>query len=150
MIAGGVSSALGGGQPKTVSQAQVAPQVSPRLNGGQVSRAAVQQALQQAQGSPKPGVGGMIERFVPGGKSGFFENGGPAPSGFHWNKSDYFLMDGTFVPKGTKLVKNRRRNSLNPRALDRAMGRVTGAKKAAKKLSRITIRSSCPAKRQGR
>jgi hypothetical protein len=55
---------------------------------------------------------------------------GPAPSGFHWNKSDYFLKDGTFVPKGTKIVKNRRRNSLNPRAL-----------------GRITIRSSCPAKR---
>jgi hypothetical protein len=148
MIAGGVSSALGGGQPKTVSQAQVAPQVSPRLNGGAISNVAVQQALQQAQGRPKPGVGAMIERFVPGGASGFFENGaGPAPSGYHWNKSDYFLMDGTFVPKGTKLVKNRRRNSLNPRALDRAIGRVSGAKKASKKLGRITIRSACPAKR---
>jgi hypothetical protein len=75
-------------------------------------------------------------------------NGGNLPpSGYHWNKSDYFLMDGTFVPKGTKIVKNRRRNSLNPRALDRAIGRVSGAKKASKKLSRITIRSSCPAKR---
>jgi len=69
-------------------------------------------------------------------------NGGPAPSGFHWNKSDYFLRDGTFVAKGTRLVKNRRRNPLNPRALDRALGRVGSAKKAASKLSRVTIRKA--------
>lgn len=65
------------------------------------------------------------------------------PSGFRPNKSDYFLRDGTFVPKGTRCVKIRRRNSLNPRALDRAISRVTSAKKASNKLSRIRIHKKC-------
>lgn len=61
------------------------------------------------------------------------------PGGFHPNKSSYHLRDGTFVPKGSKCVKNRRRNPLNPKALDRAMSRLQSAKKAAKKLSRVRI-----------
>lgn len=65
------------------------------------------------------------------------------PPGFRPNKSDYFLRDGTFVAKGTRCVKIRRRNSLNPRALDRAISRVSGAKRAAKKLGRISIRKKC-------
>ena len=66
-------------------------------------------------------------------------NGG-APSGFHLNKSDYFLRDGTFVPKGTRLVKNRRRNPNNPRANSRALKRITSAKKAQKALDSVTIK----------
>lgn len=67
-----------------------------------------------------------------------------SPSGYHVNKSSYWLKDGTFIPKGTRWVRNRRRNPLNPRALDRAMGRIGSAKKAASKLGRITIRKkSC-------
>lgn len=62
------------------------------------------------------------------------------PSGMHPNKSDYFLKDGTFVAKGTRCVKNRRRNPLNPRALDRAISRIQSAKKASKKISRVTVR----------
>ncbi len=69
--------------------------------------------------------------------------GNVAPGGWHWNKAGYFLKSGQFVPKGTKLVKNRRRNPLNPRALDRAMWRITSAKGAASKLGRITIRKAC-------
>ncbi|GAG96208.1 unnamed protein product, partial [marine sediment metagenome] len=43
-----------------------------------------------------------------------------------------------------KQVKNRRRNPLNPRALDRSLSRITSAKRASKKLSRVTIRkASC-------
>lgn len=68
--------------------------------------------------------------------------GGPCPSGYHWNKADYFLRDGTFVPKGSKLVKNRRRNPANSRATNRAISRVASAKKHAQTLSRITIRKS--------
>jgi hypothetical protein len=56
------------------------------------------------------------------------------PGGMHPNKSDYFLKDGTFVPAGTKCVKNRRRNPMNPRALDRAIGRMNGAKRLQSKL----------------
>lgn len=56
------------------------------------------------------------------------------PSGFHPNKSSYFLSDGTFVPEGSKCVKNRRRNPMNPRALDRAIGRLNSAKRVQNKL----------------
>lgn len=94
-----------------------------------------------------PGVRGAVQRALPGGRTGF-EVQAPgmngAPKGMRLNKSSYFLRDGTFVPKGTRWVKIRRRNSLNPRALDRAIGRVVGAKKAAKKLGRITVRKDCP------
>ena len=57
------------------------------------------------------------------------------PSGFHPNKSSYFLKDGTFVPEGTRCVKNRRRNAANPRALDRAISRLNSAKRLQSKLS---------------
>jgi len=72
------------------------------------------------------------------------------PSGYHWNKTGYYRggRPGSagpveFVAPGTVAVKNRRRNPLNPRALDRSMGRITSAKKAASKLGRITIRKAC-------
>lgn len=91
----------------------------------------------------KPGVRGAVERMLPGGSTGYevvAQTNGKAPGGYHWNKSDYFLRDGTFIPKGTKLVKNRRRNALNPRAASRAMSRLESAKRAVKDLSRVTIR----------
>jgi len=95
--------------------------------------------FQQAPVVPKPGVMGAVERFLPGGETGY-QPAGPAPSGYHWNKADYFLRDGTFVAKGTKLVKNRRRNPANSKATNRAISRVASAKKHAQTLSRITIR----------
>lgn len=58
------------------------------------------------------------------------------PSGYHANKSDYFLKDGTYVAEGTRCVRNRRMNPLNPRALRRGISRQKGfiglAKKAMK------------------
>lgn len=92
---------------------------------------------------PTPGVSGAIQRLLPGGKTGYQvqQNGGPAmkpPSGYHYNKTSYFLKDGTYVPEGTKLVKNRRRNPMNPRALDRAIGRINSAKRVQSKLSKIS------------
>jgi len=70
--------------------------------------------------------------------------------GFHPNKTGYFVKGdcrtgtgGGFIEKGTKCVRDRRRNSLNPRALDRAMGRITSAKLKEAKLKRITIRKKC-------
>lgn len=64
----------------------------------------------------------------PGSKEGL-------PSGYHWNKSDYFLKDGTFVAAGTQPVKDRRRNPMNPRALSNSMKRLEGAKRFQAKLS---------------
>lgn len=97
---------------------------------------------------PKPGFTGMMQRMIPGGSTGLMVQGGPpqgaSMSGYHLNKSDYFLRDGSFIPAGTKWVKNRRRNALNPRALSRSMSRITSAKKAATALGRISIRKkSC-------
>lgn len=65
------------------------------------------------------------------------------PPGFRANKSSYFLRDGTFVAAGSKCVRSRRRNPLNPRALDRAISRVSSAKRASSKLGAISIRKKC-------
>ncbi len=60
------------------------------------------------------------------------------PSGFHPNKSDYTLLSGEFVGKGSRCVRNRRRNPMNSRALDRAIGRVDAGKGLQGKLATIT------------
>jgi len=92
---------------------------------------------------PAPGIMPVFERFFPGGSTGMM----PAPamamgSGYHLNKSSYFLLSGEFVPEGTRMVKNRKRNPANSRATSRAISRVVGAKKYAASLSRISIRAS--------
>ena len=75
------------------------------------------------------------------------QNGGGCPKGFQLNKTDYFLRDGTFVPAGSRCVASRRRNPLNPRAFDRALGRISAAKRFGKRLGRVTIRKVCPERR---
>ena len=57
------------------------------------------------------------------------------PSGYHPNKSGYYTHSEGWIPEGTKCVKNRRRNPANPRALDRAMGRLNSAKRLQSKLA---------------
>ncbi len=97
---------------------------------------------------PRPGGGfpGPLNFAPPGaaarGTSVGFEAGTKLAcvSGHHPNKSDYFLRSGEFVAAGTRCVRNRRRNSMNPRALDRAIGRVDGAKKIQHTLSHITTK----------
>jgi len=86
-----------------------------------------------------PTAGGGAARFFPGGETGI---GTGCASGFHPNKSAYFLKNGTFVEAGSRCVKNRRRNPLNPRAASRAISRLESAKKAVTRINRITIR--CP------
>ena len=100
---------------------------------------------------PVPGVIGRIQRALPGGATGMMPAAGPPGPGYHPNKSDYYVKSdpmnpespGIFVGKGTVWVKNRRRNPLNPRALSRAMSRLSSAKNAAKMLGRVTIRKEC-------
>lgn len=78
-----------------------------------------------------------------------------APSGYHWNKTGYFVK-GTpaspppyrgqgpqYIAPGTVLVKNRRRNPANMRAADRSIGRIKAAKRLTKSLGRVTIREKC-------
>ena len=120
--------------------------------------AAVRTAVSQVRG-PRPGVPRASVLPAPGPArftvqpSAILPGGDPfitagaavaCPQGHHANKSDYFLRDGSFVAKGTRCVKNRRRNPLNPRAASRAIARITSAKRATKMLGRITIRANIP------
>ncbi len=107
------------------TQAQV-PQTTTRTTRTQVLGVPVAQQTVTQQGVPA----------LPAGP------GVACPSGFHPNKSSYWTNAG-FVARGTKCVRNRRRNPLNPRALDRAISRITSAKRASKKLGRVTIRKAC-------
>lgn len=95
---------------------------------------------------PTPGIGGTVARLVPGGSTGYSIPGAAggsgsvaaAPSGYRLNKSGYFLKDGSYVPPRSKYVKIRRRNSMNPRALSRAISRVNGGKRLQHTLSQIS------------
>ncbi len=50
---------------------------------------------------------------------------GPGCPGYHANKSGHWTASG-YVPKGSKWVKNRRMNPLNPRAARRSIRRLQG------------------------
>jgi len=89
-----------------------------------------------AQGFFGPQGGTSVAQFTPQG--GMCATG--SMGGYHLNKSDYFLRSGEFVPKGSKWVKNRKRNPANARATSRAISRVVGAKRYATSLSRVSIR----------
>lgn len=51
---------------------------------------------------------------------------GEQPRGYHRNASDYFLKDGTFIPKGSRWVKNRHMQPTNFRALKKGLRRAHG------------------------
>ncbi len=67
------------------------------------------------------------------------------PAGCHPNKSEYCLKNGSRVLKGTRCVRNRRRNPLNPRALDRAISRISSAQNA---VSRLGFQKKAPRRRK--
>jgi len=84
---------------------------------------------------PVPGGGGRIPIPIPiPFPSGLFNGGtgcgptNPCCRGEHLNKS----MDCAGNPAGTKCVRNRRMNPLNPRALRRATRRLKGFESAVK------------------
>ena len=94
---------------------------------------------------PRPGLIGKIQRAVPGGATGtmvgpapFGANGMACETGFRPNKTSYFLKDGTFIEKGTRCVKRRQRNPMNPRALSRAIGRIDAGKRFQNRMSQIS------------
>lgn len=128
-VGGGLQRISGGGAP-----AQVPARV-PVARGGGFSRFG-------------PARGGRISAAAtpPAAQRALMAGPGLAcPSGFRPNKSDYFLKGGGFVAAGTRCVRVRRRNPLNVRAADRAIGRLESAKKAASRLNRISIRAKkCP------
>jgi len=92
-----------------------------------------------------PGVGVTLLGGGGGGKGSgtalMKVNGnGACASGWRLNKSSYFLKNGTFVPEGSRCVKIRRRNALNPRAASRAIDRLESTKKAMRRIDRFSIR----------
>jgi len=62
--------------------------------------------------------------------------GGGCQSGFHLNKSNYFLIDGTFVPRGSRCVKNRRRNQFNRSAALKSASRLKSLGKGMKTIKK--------------
>jgi len=101
-----------------------------------------------------PGFRGFVERALPGGRPGTTtiitpaDTGGIAPRGMHLNKTAYFRTDPNtgntiHIPEMSIWVRNRRRNPGNARANDRAISRISSAKRMAKHLGRISIREKC-------
>lgn len=62
-------------------------------------------------------------------------------AGYHYNKTGYFTKRYGWIEKGTVCVKNRRRNPLNPRALSKALSRLTSAKRVVTALDRVEIKA---------
>lgn len=143
-VAKTAGSFLTGGPVAAVSTAAnliTGRRATPRVPTGSIGFA------QQGPGQrvvPAPGPRAAIQRALPFGQTGLMveRNGAvgtklACPGGFHPNKASYFLRDGTFVPEGSRCVKNRRRNPMNPRALRRAVSRVEMGKKWQGKLREI-------------
>lgn len=94
---------------------------------------------------PEPGFKGGLQRLLPGGQSGFTG----APPGYHINKAYLRHLQAAAAGKQTEnpfnepravnvVVRNRKMNPLNPRALRRANARQV----AAVRLMRRTLRGT--------
>lgn len=92
-------------------------------------------------GIPTPG-GGTFRPLAlpPGGMPAYTPGPEGIPRGHRLNKTGYHLKDGTYIPPGTKVVKVRRRNFANGRALNRSISRVQGFERMVKR-SRKSLRS---------
>jgi len=92
----------------------------------------------------EPGIGVTFNPFgsqsSPSTALGVQNGNGACAVGSHLNKSSYFLKNGTFIQKGSRCVKNRRRNPLNPQAASRAISRLVSAKKATRSIDRFSIK----------
>ncbi|MHC4648428.1 MAG: hypothetical protein ACYTBJ_23460 [Planctomycetota bacterium] len=80
------------------------------------------------------------------------------PKGFKPNKSTYYrrvLTPGgppegqlVLVTPGSRCVRIRKRNAANPRAMDRALGRIKSGKRFARKMGQVTVRDPCSCARR--
>ena len=121
--------------------------VSPVLSAGLPGLPSPDSVVVRGSGT-SIGPGGSLFATGSGSATAYFSSPGTAMTcggghpmrGTHLNKTTYRTLDGTLVPAGTRCVKNRRRNPLNPRALSRAVSRVAAAKKYATMLDRIEIK----------
>lgn len=73
--------------------------------------------------------------------------GGSCPTGYKPNKTGYWITSSqgtpSYVSVGERCVKIRKRNPLNPRAWDRAYGRLKSSKRWQKKIAAVTFRENC-------
>jgi len=148
LIKGGPLGAIGGavsgfiGTPGATSPSATSPFLPPMITMGPGIQATNGRRPPQVE---KPGARGAIERFLPGGETGMMDDpryraGKPSQTGWHWNKSGYFLKSGEYVEAGSRQVRNRKMNPLNPSAVKSSIRRLGRAKTAAKDINRITIR----------
>jgi len=126
---------------------------SAQLDPGDIAR--ITRAGQRLGTLPVPAVLKAPRGFRGAQQTMPFQAGGSAatgmtlacPQGYHPNKSEYYVTSSQGTPSlvsvGERCVKNRKRNPLNPRALDRSISRIKSAKNVARKLGRITIRETC-------
>jgi hypothetical protein len=99
--------------------------------GGMIPMMAAPNVPRSAPGAiPVPGITGAVERFLPGGQTGYSQTGGP---GWHLNK-----QDGKYGAAGTYWVRNRAMNPGNARALRRAIRREKAFVSLAKRVLRGT------------
>ena len=147
LVTGGPLRAIGGAIGGFTGAGQTQPTSIPTLPPMRTLPQTIQQA-QNGRRPPqieKPGARGAIERFLPGGETGMMDDpryraGKASQTGWHWNKSGYWLKSGEYVAAGTKQVRNRRMNPLNPHAVKLSMRRLGRAKSAAQDINRVTIR----------
>ena len=125
-IAGGVS---GYALPVSLSTVQ-------RINATSMPGTGQPSGLMLASGNdPGPGKPGAL---VQASRNMGFGGPGAAPSGYHLNKTGYWVNGSALIPgahyvgPGTQLVRNRRANPLNPHALSRSLRRLAGFARATK------------------
>ena len=97
-------------------------------------------------GMPTP-MGPMPQGYMGGDRAyiRWIANEPIKPSGYVANKSQYYRTDPmsgqvVLIPKRSVWVRTRRRNSLNAKALDKAIARVESAKRKTRDMGRITVR----------
>jgi hypothetical protein len=138
--AGSVAGAIARPSVKQAKAATMFPQISqtrPTLPGtGGFSGVNVGGPSGVTIGTVKPGGATTLAParptpLLPSGSTAQYAPKQCGIAGYHYNKTTYHTATGT-VPRGTKCVRNRKRNPLNPRALSRAMSRVASAQKAVR------------------
>ncbi len=132
-LIGGIPGMIVAGQsPRMVPRTQLALPPIPGTIGGAVTfPGGVSVSGQFTGGGQRPMIPGRgpLPPFEPGGVGQMGRGGTLMPSGYHYAK------DGS-----GRLVRNRRMNVANPRALRRSMRRVQGFEKLAKRTIQFTRR----------
>ncbi len=124
MLGGPVGASIGagiGGATSPKKGVQMKPQFPGIMTGGVSFPGGTSIGMGYQPGTMVPGQG-PLPPFAPGGVGQAGRGGTLMPSGYHYAK------DGSY-----RLVRNRRMNVANPRALRRAMRRAQGFEKLAKR-----------------